>query len=116
MSNQFNNDLKLNPWALVSWILFFFSLAMFAKSCENDNNSYLAVRKIDSLYQVISKVNTQIDSLKVTRKKLISEEKRIHEESTKIIERILLAPDSSQHLITEELVRDHRQLDSVGYK
>lgn len=111
MSNQSNNN--INPWALVSWILFFFSLAMFAKSCENDNNSYLAVRKIDSLYQAIAKVNTQIDSLKVTRKKLISEEKRIHEESTKIIERILLAPDSSQHLITEELVRDHRQLDSI---
>lgn len=111
MSNQSNNN--INPWALVSWILFFFSLAMFAKSCENDNNSYIAVRKIDSLYQVIAKVNTQIDSLKVTRKKLISEERRIHEESTKIIERILLAPDSVQCFITEELVREHTYLDTI---
>ena len=116
MSNQSNDNFKLNSWALISWILFFFSLAMFAKSCESDYNSYLAVRKIDSLYQVISKVNNKVDSLKVERKKLVSEEKRIHEESTKIIERILLAPDSTQHLITEELVSQHRQLDSVGYK
>lgn len=111
MSNQSNNN--INPWALVSWILFFFSLAMFAKSCENDNNSYIAVRKIDSLYQVISKVNTQIDSLKVTRKKLISEEKRIHEESTKIIERILLAPDTAQNQITRYLIDEHRKIDST---
>lgn len=114
MSNNSNRDyFNLSPWALLCWAMFFLSLGMFLKTCEKDLDTFVASRKLDSMYQEISKVNSHIDSLKVEKKKIISEEKRIHEETTKTIERILITADSSQHFITEELISKHKQLDSL---
>ena len=114
MSNKSGHDYPIvSIWALLCWSMFFLALGMFLKTCEKDLDTFYTSRKLDSMYQEIANVNSHIDSLKVQKKKIISEEKRIHEESTKTIERILLMPDSSQHLITEELISKHKQLDSL---
>jgi hypothetical protein len=107
----------MNPgqtiWNTLCLVLFFLALGMYLKTCETTYQDYTSRDKIDSMYKVITEVESRIDSLNIQKRKLVSEEKTIHEESTKTIERILLASDSSQHFITEELIGKHKQLDSI---
>lgn len=83
------------------------------QKCQDDYSTYIDKSKLDSIQKSITQIQSRVDSLNVQKKKLVSEQRTIHEESTKTIERILLAPDSSQHLITEELIWKHKQLDSI---
>lgn len=100
-------------WNTLCLVFFFLGFGMWMQKCQDDYTTYVDRSKLDSIYKSITLIQTRVDSLNVQKKKLVSEQKTIHEESTKTIERILLAPDSSQHLITEELVGKHKQLDSI---
>lgn len=86
---------------------------MTMNKCQEEFTEVKDRSKLDSIQNSINLIKTQVDSLNVKKKKLVSEQKIIHEESTKTIERILLAPDSSQYLITQELIWKHKQLDSI---
>jgi outer membrane murein-binding lipoprotein Lpp len=101
-------------WDVTSSVIFTLGLMMIFKACSDDYQTTLKLDKIDSLYSVVTQLNIKVDSLNVKKKTLISKEKTIHEEHTKTIERILLAPDSSQYLITAELISKHRKLDSTN--
>jgi len=99
-------------WDAASLTMFILGMILIFKSCSQEYESTVRISKIDSIYSDIISMNKKIDSLQETKKTLILKEKTIHEEHHKTVERILLAPDSSQYLITEELIRDHKQLDS----
>ncbi len=100
-------------WNTLCLVFFFLGFGMWMQKCQDDYTTFINKSKLDSIQNSINLMKTQVDSLNVKKKKLVSEQKIIHEESTKTIERILLAPDSSQHLITEELIGKHKQLDSI---
>lgn len=100
-------------WNTICLVFFFLALGMTMQKCQDDYTTYIDKSKLDSIQKSITQIQTRVDSLNVQKKKLVSEQRTIHEESTKTIERILLAPDSSQHLITEELIWKHKQLDSI---
>lgn len=100
-------------WNTICLVFFFLGFGMWMQKCQDDYSTYIDKSKLDSIQKSITQIQTRVDSLNVQKKKLVSEQKTIHEESTKTIERILLAPDSSQHLITEELIWKHKQLDSI---
>lgn len=100
-------------WNTICLVFFFLGFGMILDRCQE---SFVEVKddsKLDSIKNSINLIKTQVDSLNVQKKKLVSEQRTIHEESTKTIERILLAPDSSQYLITQELIWKHKQLDSI---
>jgi len=100
-------------WNTICLVFFFLGFGMTLDRCQE---SFIEVKddsKLDSIKNSINLIKTQVDSLNVQKKKLVSEQRTIHEESTKTIERILLAPDSSQYLITQELIWKHKQLDSI---
>jgi outer membrane murein-binding lipoprotein Lpp len=99
-------------WDVMSTVIFILGMMMIFKACSDDYQTTLKLDKIDSIYSVVTRLNTKVDSLEVKKKTLISKEKLIHEEHTKTIERILITADSSQHFITEELIRKHRELDN----
>lgn len=100
-------------WNTICLVFFFLGFGMWMQKCQDDYSTYIDKSKLDSIQKSIIQIQTRVDSLNVQKKKLVSEQRTIHEESTKTIERILLAPDSSQHLITEELIWKHKQLDSI---
>lgn len=108
LKTQFS--LILDAISLIALVL---GLVLISKSCSENYQTSVRDTKLDSIYSEINKLNTKVDSLQVQKKTLLVKEKRIHEEHLKTIERILLAPDSSQHIITEELIREHKALDSA---
>lgn len=100
-------------WAGICIGLFVIALGNFISTCNKEVTEYTTDNKLDSLTKQIQFLETGVDSLKVQKQKLISKEHIIYEESRKTIERILLAPDSLQFYITEDLIRQHKQLDSI---
>ena len=113
---KINSVLKTNFTILldaISLIVLFLGLVLIFKSCSQKYETSVRDSKIDSIYSEINKLNTKVDSLQVQKKTLLVKEKRIHEEHLKTIERIILTADSSQHIITEELIREHKALDSA---
>ena len=100
-------------WNTLCLVFFFLGFGMWMQKCQDDFTEVKDKSKLDSIQNSINLMKTQVDSLNVKKKKLVSEQKIIHEESTKTIERILLYPDSSQYLITQELIWKHKQLDSI---
>ena len=100
-------------WSFICLVFFLLGLAMTINRCQEEFTEVKDRSKLDSIQNSINLMKTQVDSLNVKKKKLVSEQKIIHEESTKTIERILLYPDSSQYLITQELIWKHKQLDSI---
>jgi septal ring factor EnvC (AmiA/AmiB activator) len=113
---KLNSVLKTNFTILldtVSLIVLFLGLVLIFKSCSQNYETSVRDTKLDSIYSEINKLNTKVDSLQVQKKTLLVKEKTIHEEHLKTIERIILTADSSQHIITEELIREHKALDSA---
>ena len=100
-------------WNFICLVFFFLALGISLEKCKDDLGQIGDRAKLDSIQNSINLLKIQVDSLSFQKKKLVSEQKIIHEESTKTIERILLAPDSSQYLITQELIWKHKQLDSI---
>lgn len=100
-------------WNTICLVFFFLGFGMWMQKCQDDYSTYIDKSKLDSIQKSIIQIQTRVDSLNVQKKKLVSEQKIIHEESTKTIERILLAPDTAQNQITRYLIDEHRKIDST---
>ena len=100
-------------WNTICLVFFFLGFGMILDRCQETFTEVKDKSKLDSIQNSINLIKTQVDSLNVQKKKLVSEQKTIHEESTKTIERILLAPDTAQNQITRYLIDEHRKIDST---
>lgn len=76
-------------------------------------NSQTKNSQLDSIYKEIQSLKEKRQTLDTQRFLLKLQEKTIHEEYNQIIERIKISPDSSQFLITVDLIRESRRLDSL---
>jgi outer membrane murein-binding lipoprotein Lpp len=99
-------------WNILCILLFIIGIILCLDRCQKDYAD-IPDRRVDSLLTQIKTLSTKVDSLNFQKSILKSQEKTIHEEYNQMVERILLAPDSSQYLITDELIRENRRLDSL---
>lgn len=68
---------------------------------------------IKALENKIDSLNKKEGALLKQRDTLVNQVTNIHNETNKVLEKIIITPDSMQFLITDELIKEHRRLDSL---
>ena len=99
--------MKLTDLLLIAVIILQLFL-LFKPSKDTPENP-----KIDAIYRDIDSLKAKDAKLLLKRDTLVRELTTIHNETTHTIEKISTTPDSMQFIITEQLIREHRRLDSL---